>query len=383
MSVSGKWFLHGSWMDWKESVDHSQKPSLPLPQVWIGSSSISTTASEKKCIQRPQTGNIESMSGLLAKGIGVTRPQPPEARAVSQDGRRWDPFCHRRILLRNVVETQSQRLSSPQSPTTTPQTVTGAKLSCILGQRLTVSSASLGLRSGAQRKTESLLNQVREEETLARGIFERREQDAWLRLKLQTISPLQQHHNRLRKPSRERSKGNQIVAPDVKSSAQAMYTMLQLAAVRPGEVVYDIGCGDGELLYTLALETDHTVQGIGIEIRRNKVKEARQKLERFGTRMTIIEADALELSYADADVVVMYLVPKALRAIGRRLKRDCRPGTRVISQLFPIPGWESESPSPNGMFFYVIGQNRHHPPPSSLFPREGRLSRTHSRGAVT
>ena len=100
-------------------------------------------------------------------------------------------------------------------------------------------------------------NEVRKKitgpEKIARRAFEKEEHDAW------TIFSLTSH---IAMPRRALSRGSPktvrdatpVFAPDVKSSHTALNTMILMAALKPGDVVYDVGCGDGELLHTIALK---------------------------------------------------------------------------------------------------------------------------------
>eukprot|EP00760_Papus_ankaliazontas_P019015 PhM_4_TR17826/c0_g1_i1/m.105594 len=168
-----------------------------------------------------------------------------------------------------------------------------------------------------------------------------------------------------------------VFAPDVKSSAVCMNTMIKLANIQPTDVVYDVGCGDGELLSIIGKRWPE-VRGVGIEIRRNKVKEALLRVSELVPRISIVEGDALDIAYGEATVILMYLVPKALAAVGRRILADCKPGTKVISQLFPVPGFDQFSITPDesvgrarGMWCYQLPQRPVEDVPTPLAVRPG------------
>jgi SAM-dependent methyltransferase len=114
--------------------------------------------------------------------------------------------------------------------------------------------------------------------------------------------------------------------------------MLQLAAVSSGDVVYDLGSGDGRIPIIAAQK--YGARGVGIEIDPALVVRARQNAAdaQVADRVTFIEGDLFKADLRDATVVTLYLSPNILKQIEPGL-RALRPGTRIVSHQFPMSGW--------------------------------------------
>jgi SAM-dependent methyltransferase len=118
--------------------------------------------------------------------------------------------------------------------------------------------------------------------------------------------------------------------------------MLRLADVGPGDVVYDLGSGDGRIPIIAAQK--YGARGFGIEIDPVLVATARRNADDAGVadRVRFIEGDLFTADLGGATVVTMYLSPNILKRIAPGL-RALKPGTRIVSHQFPIPGWSPNS----------------------------------------
>lgn len=118
--------------------------------------------------------------------------------------------------------------------------------------------------------------------------------------------------------------------------------MLRLADVVPGEVVMDVGSGDGRIVI-LAAEL-FGARGIGIEIDKKWVDRSREAIAAKGLEdsVKILHANALDVDLSVADVVTTYLTAKGLETLRPHLERTLRPGTRVVCHRAEIPGWTPE-----------------------------------------
>ncbi len=114
--------------------------------------------------------------------------------------------------------------------------------------------------------------------------------------------------------------------------------MLELAQIRPGEVVFDLGSGDGTLVLAAARAG---AKAIGIEINPFLVVFSRLRIKRQGLRekANIISADFRISSLSTADVVFMYLLPNTVKNLQEKLLRELKPGARIVSNSFPFPAW--------------------------------------------
>lgn len=113
--------------------------------------------------------------------------------------------------------------------------------------------------------------------------------------------------------------------------------MLRLADIREGDVVYDLGSGDGRIL--IAAAEKYGVRCIGVEIDPAMVHSSRQAVRSRNLEhlVTILEADIFELDFTDATVVTLYLGPELNVRLVPQLEK-LNPGTRIISHDFDIRG---------------------------------------------
>jgi SAM-dependent methyltransferase len=113
--------------------------------------------------------------------------------------------------------------------------------------------------------------------------------------------------------------------------------MLELAEVKPGDVVYDLGSGDGRVVVTAAKR--YGVKAVGFEIDPKLVAEARENARKSGVSdlVTIRQDDLFRADLGAATVITMYLGPALNVGLMPRLAR-LKPGTRVVSHAFPMRG---------------------------------------------
>jgi SAM-dependent methyltransferase len=130
--------------------------------------------------------------------------------------------------------------------------------------------------------------------------------------------------------------------PFVSTPMPAVDSMLALADVGAGDVVYDLGSGDGRIPIRAAVR--HGARGVGIEIRPDLVTAARRRARDAGVadRVTFREGDFFEADLREATVVTLYLLPSANLKLRSKLLRELRPGTRVVSHDFHMEEWVPE-----------------------------------------
>jgi SAM-dependent methyltransferase len=115
--------------------------------------------------------------------------------------------------------------------------------------------------------------------------------------------------------------------------------MLTLAHVTKADVVYDLGSGDGRIVVLAAQK--YGARGVGIEIDRRLVEISRTvALEgEVGDRVSFIEGDLFTTDISNATIVTLWLSTTVNARLEAKLKRELRPGTRIVSRQFPIGGW--------------------------------------------
>jgi SAM-dependent methyltransferase len=118
--------------------------------------------------------------------------------------------------------------------------------------------------------------------------------------------------------------------------------MLKMAGVHKGDVVYDLGSGDGRIVVTAAKQ--YGVKGIGIDINPQRIAEANANAEQAGVTklVTFRNEDLFEADIHEASVVTLYLLTSLNLKLRPKLWHDLKPGTRVVSQTFDMGDWKPE-----------------------------------------
>lgn len=113
--------------------------------------------------------------------------------------------------------------------------------------------------------------------------------------------------------------------------------MLEMAEVKPGDVVYDLGCGDGRIVVTAARK--YGVKAVGVDIDPQRVKEAMENVRsnKVEHLVTIKQADIFTLDLRPASVVTLYLLPDLNVKLMPQLEK-LKPGSRIISHEFDMRG---------------------------------------------
>ena len=152
-----------------------------------------------------------------------------------------------------------------------------------------------------------------------------------------------------------------IDVPYIPTSLETAKRMLRIAEVGPGDVVYDLGCGDARIL-VLAVELFKAKKAVGYEIRRQIYRTALQEVEarNLEERVTIVDGDLFSADLSEATVVTLYLTYGANRKLRPKLEREAVPGTRIVSHDFEIPGWKltrKEKHQGDAIYLYTVPES--------------------------
>jgi tRNA A58 N-methylase Trm61 len=151
---------------------------------------------------------------------------------------------------------------------------------------------------------------------------------------------------------------SRLKPPDVKyvpSPDSVVDAMLKVAKVTSADVVYDLGSGDGRI--PIAAARIYGARGVGIEIDRIRILEANDNLRRagLGDRVRFVQQDLFEADISEATVVTLFLLPRLNQQLMPKLKRELRPGTRVVSHQFRMDDtWPpEETVDVDGLMIYL------------------------------
>ena len=133
-----------------------------------------------------------------------------------------------------------------------------------------------------------------------------------------------------------------FIAPFVPSPTTVVEYMLKLADLKAGEVLFDMGSGDGRSVI-MAAKT-FGARGVGIELREDLAKKAMCNIHEnsLDDRVTIMNMDMFNVNLTSADVVYLYLTTSANEKIKPKLESDLKKGARVVSHDYEIIGWRPE-----------------------------------------
>jgi ubiquinone/menaquinone biosynthesis C-methylase UbiE len=133
--------------------------------------------------------------------------------------------------------------------------------------------------------------------------------------------------------------GSEDLAPYLPSPQVVVERMLEAAQIKPGEVVYDLGSGDGRIVITAAQK--FKAHAVGVEISDALCKSTLKKLNLLGltSQVKIIHGSALKVDLSPADVVTLYLLTSSNARLKPNLEKYLKPTARVVSLNFGMPGW--------------------------------------------
>jgi protein-L-isoaspartate O-methyltransferase len=139
---------------------------------------------------------------------------------------------------------------------------------------------------------------------------------------------------------RELRDQSQNLAPFIASPQPIVDRMLDLAAIKPGEIIFDLGCGDGRVLITAAQR--YKAKGVGVELSANLVRMTNDQLRRLNLEntVTIRQGSLLDMDLQPADIVILYLDTGANDMLRPKLEKQLKAGSRVISHDFEVRGWK-------------------------------------------
>jgi len=132
------------------------------------------------------------------------------------------------------------------------------------------------------------------------------------------------------------------LGPSIPTPQAVVERMLEAAHVKPGELVYDLGSGDGRIVITAAQKFG--ARAVGVEIDPLQCRKATERIRGLGLsdQVSIVEGSALRVDLSPADVVTMFFLTVSNERLKPNLEKHLRRGARVVSNEFPIKGWKPQ-----------------------------------------
>ena len=153
------------------------------------------------------------------------------------------------------------------------------------------------------------------------------------------------------------------IVPFVPTPQDVVERMLELVQVKKGDVVYDLGSGDGRIVITAAKK--YGVKAVGFEIDPELVRQSREsiKKEKVENLAEIRQQDIRTVDLSPATVVTMYLLPDVNLMLRPNLWKQLKPGSRLVSHDFDMGDWKAEKVLPvkdssgwdHTLYFWRIG----------------------------
>jgi len=130
--------------------------------------------------------------------------------------------------------------------------------------------------------------------------------------------------------------------PYVPTPTEVVDEMLHLAGVKAGDVLYDLGCGDGRIV--IAAAKRYGVKAVGIDIDPLRIQESNANAAAAGLtgKVRFIQQDLFETDFRDATVITMYLLTSVNLRLRPKLLADLKPGTRLVSHSFEMGEWRPD-----------------------------------------
>ena len=134
-------------------------------------------------------------------------------------------------------------------------------------------------------------------------------------------------------------------APDViyvPTPYEVVDAMLKLADVKKGDVLYDLGSGDGRIPVTAAKKFG--IRAVGVDIDPQRIEEAKENAKKNGVARLVEfrNEDLFRTPFGEATVVTLYLLPDLNVKLRPRLLAELKPGTRVVSHQFDMGTWKPD-----------------------------------------
>lgn len=141
------------------------------------------------------------------------------------------------------------------------------------------------------------------------------------------------------RPSFSQDFSRNNLAPYIPSPEKVVDKMLEAGHVKAGDVLYDLGSGDGRIV--IAAAQKYHARAVGVELRSDLCKATEARIRKLGLegQVSLIHGDLMKVDLSPADIVTIYLLTSSNSRLRPNLEKYLKPGARVVSSDFEIRGW--------------------------------------------
>lgn len=128
-----------------------------------------------------------------------------------------------------------------------------------------------------------------------------------------------------------------FMAPFVPTPQATTQKMLAELQIQPGEILYDLGCGDGRFIRLASRQ--YQAKAFGVEL--NPLIYLYAKIRSFGYRNeNFFCQDFMQINLSQADIIVCYLLPPTMQKLELKLNQELKQGAKIVSHGFQFKNWE-------------------------------------------
>jgi SAM-dependent methyltransferase len=135
----------------------------------------------------------------------------------------------------------------------------------------------------------------------------------------------------------------------VGSNPESVTRMIELAALRDGETVIDLGSGDGRIVFAAA-QARPNLRGMGVDINEELVTKANEaaRAQGLASRVQFFHRNAFDADISNVDVIFMWLFPELMRLLRPKILAEAKPGTRIVAATWDMGSWPADASDDRG-----------------------------------
>lgn len=130
-------------------------------------------------------------------------------------------------------------------------------------------------------------------------------------------------------------------APWLPTEKDAVERFLDIAEIKEGYIFYDLGCGDGRMVFAAA-KRGAKAKGLEVALFPFLIASVSKLFQKEKGNIKIVYRDLFSVNLSDADLVYFFLMPKVYLKLKEKLKKEMKKGSCVVTFVWPIEGWEPE-----------------------------------------